>query len=175
VDFVRREFGDFYNEVLNGSTGRGDDGFGNVFDIGFINNTNSVSRNYTGLHTSFAYRKGGFNGGVNWTWSHTLGNINGEAANTGPAPIITETYPEYKDPSWNNPYGSLATDQRHRVRLFASYTLPFFPQSLGTLNLSGVHSLDTGVAYGAVGLVNSAPYVTNAPNYALPPTSVTSR
>jgi hypothetical protein len=173
VDFVRREFGDFYNEVLNGSTGRGDDGFGNSFDIGFVNNTNSVSRNYTGLHTSLAYRQGGFNGGINWTWSHTLGNINGEAANTGPAPIVTETYPEFKDPSWNNPYGSLATDQRHRVRLFGSYTLPFIPQRLGSLNLSGVHSIDTGVAYGAVGLVNSAPFVANAPNYALPPTSVT--
>lgn len=173
VDVVRREGADFYNNYVNGSTGRGDDGFGHDFDIGYINNTNSVERNYTGLHTSLAYRKGGFSGGVNWTWSHTLGNVNGEASNTGPAPIITETYPEYKDASWNNPYGSLLTDQRHRVRLFASYTLPFIPQRLGSLNVSGVHSVDTGVPYGAVGLVNSGPFVQNAPNYALPPTSVT--
>ena len=173
VDFVRREGADFYNNYINGATGRGDDGFGNVFDIGYINNTNSVKRNYTGLHTSLAYRKGGFSGGLNWTWSHTLGNINGEAANAGPTPATNETYPEFKDPAWNNPYGSLATDQRHRVRLFASYTLPFVPQGLGSLNVSGVHSIDTGTPYGAVGLVNSAPYVSNAPNYALPPTSVT--
>jgi outer membrane receptor for ferrienterochelin and colicin len=172
VDFVRREGADFYNNYLNGSTGRGDDGFGNVFDIGYINNTNSVERNYTGLHTSLAYRKGGFSGGLNWTWSHTLGNVDGEAANTGPAPIITEAYPEYKNASWNNPYGSLLTDQRHRVKLFASYTLPFVPQRFGSLNVSGVHSIDTGVPYGAVGLVNSAPYVTTAPNYATAPTSV---
>ncbi|MCM3875693.1 MAG: TonB-dependent receptor [Thermoanaerobaculia bacterium] len=173
VDVVRREGADFYNNYLNASTGRGDDGFGNVFDIGYINNTNSVERNYTGLHTSLAYRKGGFSGGLNWTWSHTLGNVNGEAANTGPAPVITETYPEYKDTSWSNPYGSLLTDQRHRVRLFASYTLPFVPERLGSVNVSGVHSVDTGVPYGAVGLVNSAPYVSNGPNYATPPTSVT--
>jgi outer membrane receptor protein involved in Fe transport len=173
VDVVRREGADFYNNYLNGSTGQGDDGFGHAFDVGYINNTNSVERNYTGLHTSLAYRKGFFSGGINWTWSHTLGNINGEAANTGPAPIITETYPEFKEARWNNPYGSLLTDQRHRVRLFASYTLPFVPERLGSINVSGVHSIDTGVPYGAVGLVNSAPYVQNAPDYALPPTSVT--
>ena len=86
VDFVRREGADFYNNYLNGSTGRGDDGFGNVFDIGYINNSNSVERNYTGLHTSLAYRKGGFSGGVNWTWSHTLGNIDGETAQSGSHP-----------------------------------------------------------------------------------------
>ena len=93
---------------------QGQDEFGNKFDIGYINNSNSVERNYTGLHTSLSYRTGGFNGGVNWTWSHTLGNLNGETAASGPVPNASETYPEYKDPAWNNPYGSLATDERHR-------------------------------------------------------------
>ena len=61
VDLVRREGRDFYNNVINGSTGTGtDDSFGNTFDVGYINNTNSVERNYTGLHTSLSYRKGGF-------------------------------------------------------------------------------------------------------------------
>jgi hypothetical protein len=172
VDVVRREGRDFYNNVINGSTGTGSDEFGNHFDIGIINNSNSVKRNYTGLHTSLSYRKGGFNGGVNWTWSHTLGNLVGETAASGPVPNVTETYPEYKDPAWNNPYGSLSTDERHRVKLFASYTLPFVPAKLGSLNVSAIQSIDTGIPYGAVGLVDSASYVTGAPSYATPPSSV---
>ena len=172
VDAVRREGRDFYNNVINGSTGQGEDAYGNVFDIGVINNTNSVKRNYTGLHTSLSYRNGGFNGGINWTWAHTLGNLVGETAASGPVPNTTEAYPEYKDPAWNSPYGSLVTDVRHRVRLFGSYTVPFVPAKVGTLNVSAVQSLDTGIPYGAVGSVASGRYVTNAPAYATPPSSV---
>jgi hypothetical protein len=172
VDVVRREGRDFYNNVINGSTGSGVDEFGNHFDIGIINNSNSVKRNYTGLHTSLSYRKGGFNGGLNWTWSHTLGNLNGETAASGPVPNTTEAYPEFKDPAWNNPYGSLATDERHRVKLFASYTVPLLPAKVGTLNVAAVQSVDTGVPYGAVGLVDSGRYVEGAPAYITPPTSV---
>ncbi len=172
VDVVRREGRDFYNNVINGSTGTGADEFGNQFDIGFINNSNSVKRNYTGLHTSLSYRSGSFNGGINWTWSHTLGNLNGETAASGPVPNTTEAYPEFKDPAWNNPYGSLATDERHRVKLFASYTVPLLPARLGSLNVALVQSVDSGIPYGAVGLVDSRSYVTGAPNYITPPTSV---
>jgi hypothetical protein len=171
-DLVRREGRDFYNNYINGSTGSGQDAFGNTFDIGYVNNSNSVKRNYTGLHTSLSYRSGGFNGGVNWTWSHTLGNLNGETAASGPVPNTGETYPEYKNPSWNNPYGALATDERHRVKLFASYTLPFIPAKVGSLNVSAIQSIDTGVPYGAVGLIDTRSYVTGAPAYVTPPTSV---
>ena len=173
VDVVRREGRDFYNNVIDGATGAAVDEFGNRYDIGVTGNTNTVERNYTGLHTSLAYRKGGFSGGINWTWSHTLGNLVGETAASGPVQNATQTYPEYKDPRWNSPYGSLTTDERHRVKLFASYTLPFIPARLGTLNVSGIQSIDTGVPYGAAGLLDTRPYVTNAPNYATPPTSVT--
>ena len=172
VDLVRREGRDFYNNVINGSTGTGQDQFGNTFDLGIINNSDNVKRNYTGLHTSLSYRSGGFNGGVNWTWSHTLGNLNGETAASGPVPNTVDTYPEYKDPAWNNPYGSLLTDERHRVKVFASYSLPFVPAKVGTVNVSAIQSVDTGVPYGAVGLVPTQAYVTGAPNYVTPPTSV---
>ena len=117
-------------------------------------------------------RAGGFSGGLSWTWAHTLGNLVGETAASGPVANTTEAYPEYKDPAWNNPYGSLATDVRHRVRLFGTYTLPFVPAKVGSLSVSAVQSLDTGVPYGAVGLVASGRYVANAPDYATPPSSV---
>ncbi len=172
VDFVRRKFGDFYNVVRNTTTGQTTDGLGTYFDLGIVNNTNSVERNYTAMQTQLSYRMPGLNVGANWTWSHTLGNFDGENATSGPIQNSTESYPEYKAFANNNPYGSLATDQRHRVRLWAVWDVPFLPKAAGAMSLSVVQALETGLAYGAVGSVRSRNYITN-PGYSTPPSSVT--
>ncbi len=172
VDVVRREFRDFYNTILNTSTGRATDSLGNVFDLGIVGNSNDLTRNYTGLNTQFQYRIKRLNVGGNWTWSHLIGNFNGETYNNGPGASLTDTYPEYKESRWNNPTGDLAADQRHRVRLFASYDLPFIPERLGVLNISAVQAYDSGVPYGASAPILIQPYVTD-PGYVGPPTSVT--
>jgi hypothetical protein len=172
VDFVRREWADFYSTVLDTSTGQVSDSLGNTFDLGIVGNSSAYTRNYTGLHTSFQYRVGQrVNIGGSWTWSHTLGDFVGETYNNGPGSGQNTVYPEYKDPVWNNPKGDLPTDQRHRARLFASWDLPFIPERLGVLNISAIQSYDTGVPYGAVGAVRSRLYVTN-PGYVTPPSSV---
>ncbi|MEO8585797.1 MAG: carboxypeptidase regulatory-like domain-containing protein [Acidobacteriota bacterium] len=172
ADVVRREFKDSYYTLLNLGTGKATDPFGNKFDIGLQGNTNDLVRNYTGLQTQFQYRTGRLTMTANWTWSHTLGNNDGEAGNSGPTASIFKAYPEYKDPAWNNPSGDLATDQRHRIRVFGSYDLPFIPQKIGTMSVGLVQSYDTGAPYGAVGLVRSTLVVTN-PGYSQAPTSVT--
>ncbi len=172
ADFVRREFKDFYYTLLNIGTGKASDPFGNQFDIGIQGNTNDLVRNYTGLQTQFQYRVGRITLAANWTWSHTLGNVDGEAGNSGPTSSAFKAYPEYKDPAWNNPTGSLATDQRHRARLFGSYDLPFIPEKIGVISLGLVQSYDTGAPYGAVGTVRSRDFVTD-PGYATRPSTVT--
>ncbi len=178
VDLVRREWADFYDTVTNTSTGTVQDPLGNKFDLGLVGNSNAYTRNYTGLHTSFQYRVGPrVNLGGSWTWSHTLGDFVGETYNNGPgfaAPAAgnPSVYPEYKDAVWNNPKGDLPTDQRHRVRVFASWDLPFIPERIGVLSLSAIQSYDTGVPYGAVGAVRSYLAVTN-PGYITRPSSVT--
>ena len=172
ADVVRREFKDNYYTLLNISTGKASDLVGNKYDVGIQGNTNELVRNYTGLQTQFQYRAGRLTMAANWTWSHTLGNIDGEATNTGPTASAFKTYPEYKDPAWNNPTGSLQTDQRHRVRIFGSYDLPFVPEKIGIVSLGLVQSYDTGAPYGAVGTVRSRDFVTN-PGYITPPSSVT--
>jgi Carboxypeptidase regulatory-like domain/TonB dependent receptor len=173
MDFVRRDFHDFYNTVLNISTGKASDAAGNKYDVGIVGNTDGLERNYTALQTQFQYRL--FNNRLNvggaWTWAHTLGNFDGEAANSGPVTAGFQTYPEYKDPKWNIPLGDLATDQRHRVRLFATYDLPFVPQRIGVVSFSALQAYDTGAPYGAVGTVRSRNFVTN-PGYSTPPSSV---
>lgn len=178
MDFVRREFKDFYNTVLNISTGQASDPAGNKYDVGIVGNSNDFVRNYTALQTQFQYRlfKNHLNLGGAWTWSHTLGDFNGEAGNTGPQAgpggASPDQYPEYKDRAWNLPPGDLATDQRHRVRVFATYDLPFIPQRIGAVSVSALQSYDTGAPYGAVGTVRSRTFVTN-PGYIRPPSSVT--
>ena len=173
LDFVRRDFHDFYNTVLNTTTGQASFA-GSSFDVGIIGNTNGLERNYTALQAQLGWRffNNRLNLNANWTWSHTLGNFDGETAGSGPVTAGTETYPEYKDPAWNNPRGDLITDQRHRVRVFGAYDLPFVPQRIGVMSLGVVQAYDTGVPYGAVGTVRSRDVVTN-PGYANPPGSVT--
>ncbi len=172
ADFVRRDFHDFYNLVIDQQTGTVSDVTGKKYDNGIVGNTNDVSRNYTGLQTQFQYRWQWLTVGGNWTWSHTLGNFDGENATSGPIQNDTQTYPEYKQVAWYAPYGSMATDQRHRVRLLASADLPFIPKAFGNFNLGLVQAYDTGAPYGAVGAVKSYLYVTN-PGYVTRPSSVT--
>jgi hypothetical protein len=177
MDFVRRDFKDFYNTVLNTSTGQASDPAGNKYDVGIIGNTNNFTRNYTALQTQFQYRL--FNNHLNlggaWTWSHTIGNDNQEAGNTGPQAgpggASTDVYPEYKNIAWDLPSGDLATDQRHRVRVFGIYDLPFIPEKFGVVSFSVNQAYDTGAPYGAVGTVRSRTFVTN-PGYIRPPSSV---
>jgi hypothetical protein len=172
ADFVRREFKDSYYTLLNLGTGVATDVAGNKYDIGIQGNTNDLIRKYTGLQTQFQYRLQRLALTANWTWSHTLGNNDGEAGNNGPGASTFKTYPEYKDPAWNNPSGSLLTDQRHRVRIFGSYDLPFIPEKIGIVSLGLVQAYDTGAPYGAVGTVRSRDFVTN-PGYNQRPSSVT--
>ena len=171
MDFVRRKFGDFYNQVLNTSTGQVSDGLGNNFDLTILNNSDTLERNYTALQTQVQYRIGRLNLNANWTWSHTIGNFDGETAANAAVPGAVDVYPEYKQASWNSPRGDLASDQRHRVRLFATYDLPFVPAKVGVVTLSLVQAYESGSPYGAVGTVRSRTYVTN-PGYQTPPSSV---
>jgi len=171
ADVVRREFKQSYYTLLDLSTGTASTAFGQKFNVGLQGNTDDLIRNYTGLQTQVQYRAGRLTLSANWTWSHTLGNNDGETVNNGPGASNFKMYPEYKDPAWNNPTGSLATDQRHRVRIFGSYDLPF-PQKFGTLSLGFIQAYDTGAPYGAVGTVRSRDFLVN-PGYQTAPSTVT--
>ncbi len=166
VDVVRREGRDFYNTVIDGDDRAGPTNSATRTTSESSTTRTASKRNYTGLHTSLSYRKGGFNGGINWTWSHTLGNLNGETAASGPVPNATEAYPEYKDPRLEQPV-RVARDGRAppRQALRVVHSFPFIPAKVGSLNVSAIQSVDTGVPYGAVGSVDSRPYVTARPTY----------
>jgi outer membrane receptor for ferrienterochelin and colicin len=171
ADLVRREFSDFYDLKKDLTTGKVTSPYGAQQDLGLVVNSNDYRREYTGLHTQFAYRVGEqLNLGGNWTWSHLIGDIVGETSGSGPIRGGDHVYPEYFQKSWNNPVGSLSSDTRHRVRLYGTYDAKI-PAQLGSLNVSLIESWDTGNPYGAVGTIKTAAYVTN-PGYLTTPASV---
>jgi outer membrane receptor for ferrienterochelin and colicin len=171
VDGIYREFGGFIDQIADTTTGTVTDPIGNVYDLALVRNTDAIERKYAALQVQAAYRVfTGLNLGGNYTLSHTYGNAVTEDQFSGPRTFGYLSYPEYFDPAWNTPSGSLPQDQRHRVRLYGTWELPL-PTSLGALNLATVWSYDSGTPYGAVGAVDTNPYVPDA-GYITPPSSV---
>ncbi|MFN7918179.1 MAG: TonB-dependent receptor [Vicinamibacterales bacterium] len=182
ADFVYRDFGNFYVDRTDTTTGKVSDQFGRSYDLTLIENSDELFRRYKGLSVQGTYRLGSSADiGGTYTLSRTYGNVDGE--NTGSGPIragnITAgnvsgivSYPEYKQASWNYPTGDLSGDQRHRSRLWINYRLPW----VKGLSVSALQTLTTGTPYGTGNMTNSAtpsgvdprPYVTN-PGYVTPP------
>ena len=173
VDGIYRTWADFYGQIRDMSTGQVTDALGRKFDLTLVKNENDpLERTYYALQLSGGYRLfDSLNLGGNWTWSHLYGNTTGETSGSGPVRTSTSFYPEYFQYSWNLPTGNLEQDQRHRVRLYATYDVPL-PKVLGSLNLSLIQNYDSGTPYSNVGSIDTRPYVTN-PGYLTPPTSQT--
>lgn len=172
VDGIYRKSKDFYADRTDLSTGTilppAFTGFNTPFDLTLVQNSSVPERKYYGMNLQFSFRPmNRVQVGGNWTWSHAYGNFDGENAGSGPVTFTGGDYPEYKDPRWNTPRGDLSIDQRHKVRLYANVDLPI-PSAFGTLGVGTIFSFDTGTPYGAVGSVDSTPYVTN-PGYKTPP------
>ncbi len=172
ADLVHREGKDFYVDRRDLSTGRVTLPNGTLADLSVVENNDSLlSREYNGLHLAFTFRPTDrFNVGGNYTLSETEGNVDGETRAAGPVRAGVLSQPEYFDNAWSNPEGYLRTDQRHRLRVWAGYDL--FERSGHRLNASLLQRFSSGLAYEAVGAVDTRPFVTN-PGYVRPPTAVT--
>jgi carboxypeptidase family protein len=166
VDGVFRRYQDFYSDRTDLSTGRVTSTLGQTFDLTVRENTDDLLRRYAGLTTQASYRFNGVDVGGNYTLSRTWGNIDGENSGSGPIAAFVKQYPEYRQASWNYPIGDLSIDQRHRVRLWGTYTPPLSAHA-GSFNVSALEQIGSGVPYGAVGPVNSATFVKN-PGYLNP-------
>ncbi|MGA7614593.1 MAG: carboxypeptidase regulatory-like domain-containing protein [Thermoanaerobaculia bacterium] len=161
IDYINRNWNRFYTNVRDLQTGQTPDGN----DMSWIENTDFFDRKYEAFQLQTAYRAiQRLNLGLNYTYSKTRGNSNGETSGSGP---VTDTlqYPEYWQESWNNPTGYLNTDQRHKLRAWAAYDLP---TAFGNFNFSVLERFDSGSPYSLVGTIPIRAYVTN-PGYSTPP------
>jgi hypothetical protein len=172
VDGIYRTYRDFYSSRTDLTTGRVTDSLGRNFDRAITENTNDLERIYKALNLQMSYRATPkLNLGGNYTLSKATGNVVGENVGSGPIQAGIQSYPEYFDVSWNAPVGDLSVDQRHRVRLWATWDLPL-PSSAGSFSLGLLEQVASGTPYGASGAVDTRPFVTN-PGYLTPPASVT--
>jgi outer membrane receptor protein involved in Fe transport len=172
VDGMYRTWQDFYTEKVDTTTGKVSDPSGRQFDLRLVVNSDDVERTYKGINLQAQYRfLHSLTLGGNYTLSYTDGNFNGEDASSGP---VTDTasnfYPEYSDISWRAPIGYVTTDQRHKMRLWASWDA--VKGKVGRLNVGLLQSLNSGSPTSSDGTVDSRPYVTN-PGYLTPPSTVT--
>lgn len=166
MDYVFRDWRDFYVQRTDSSTGRVANSLGQQFDVTLVENTRDLTRRYSGVTFQGTYRIPRGDAGATYTLSRLWGNNDGESRNSGPTAAGALQYPEYKQAAWNYPTGDLSADQRHRARFWLTYGLPWVPG----LSISGVQLLESGVPYGAVSAsgVDTRPFVTN-PGYVTPP------
>jgi outer membrane receptor protein involved in Fe transport len=165
ADYVYRDFRDLYVQVTNLSTGRVQDQLGKSYDLGLVENSNDLTRRYSGVTTQGTYRfSPTFDIGGTYTLSRSWGNAEGENVGSGPITTTAFAYPEYKQAAWDYPVGDLSIDQRHRARLWINYGVRW----VDGLTLSALQTLTSGVPYGASGPIATQPYVTN-PGYLTPP------
>lgn len=170
ADLIHRESRDFYSGRVDASTGIAITQDGRTVDRELIENENDLlERRYDGLLTQFQYRRGDLFFGGAYTLSKVYGNVNGETSGNGPVRSSAASYPEYKEGRWSYPKGDLATDQRHRLRLWATYD--FFHNDRHGLTAGVLQSYASGTPYGAVGAVDTRRLVTGT-NYHPAPTNV---
>ena len=168
ADFVNRTFGNFYAERIDTTTGQAVDEFGNVLDVGVLENTNLLNRRYRALNLQGSYRIGTrLMAGASYTLSRLWGNIEGETIGSGPVTSGVLRYPEYRQLEWAYPEGDLSADQRHRARIWATYDLPWGARLFST-QLGVLQQVESGTPYGASGSVLVDPFVEN-PGYAVLP------
>lgn len=104
---------------MDRSTGTVTNDIGETFDLALIENTNDLERQYTAVSLQGNYRLGTRTTvGGNYTLSRLWGTFIGENVTSGPLTGSILSYPEYFERNWSFPEGDLASDQRHRIRLW---------------------------------------------------------
>jgi hypothetical protein len=169
VDGIYRDYGNFYSNRVDLTTGQVTNSVGQVFDLAVIDNTNDLARTYRAMKVQLNLRPGSaVTLGANYTLSKTSGNYDGETfPSGGQASATIETYPEYTQASWNRPIGDLSIDQRHRARVWTTVRVPLGSRA-DDLNVGAIEWIDSGTPYGAVGVIDPRPFVQN-PGYVNPP------
>jgi hypothetical protein len=172
VDYVYRNYRDFYGDFRDMSTGKVTDPTGRIFDLVVVKNTNSVDRSYKGLSGQVSYRlTRDLQLGANYTLSWAKGNFEGEDTGSGPVRASANDFPEYREQRWNFPIGYTNGDQRHKVRAWFSYALPL-PEALGRVDVGLMQRFDSSTGYDNTITLDPRSYVTN-PGYTTPTSSVT--
>ena len=108
-------------------------------------------------------------GGIAYTLSRSWGTADGRLGDD-PSQRLALGYPAYFDEAWAMPVGDLGADRRHRFQLWG-VGQPIDNETLGRLSVGLLIRLESGTPYGAVGWIDTRPFVTN-PGVQQPPAAV---
>ncbi len=126
--YVNRRATDFVEDFITvdgGRTAINRNGLTGMFDNSVYRNTDLARREYQGVDLQGAYRFGSALS-VNGLWTVQLendGNFEGESANNPAIPSLIGDYPEIYAAERSFPVGRLDDFQRHKVRVWANYSL----------------------------------------------------
>ena len=172
ADYVRREYGDFYFQQTDLTTGQSSSPELGDFDLTLLRNDNDVfERVYDGLHTQFSYRVNNrLDLAGNWTWSHARGNYRRRELGSGGArPAKSGSTPSTRRSRSTSRAATWAST--HATRCAPGRSTTWCRPSITTLSVSWLERFQSGTPYGALGDVDSEGFVDN-PGYLTPPADV---
>lgn len=162
LDLINRKWKDFYALELDQKTGTLANPTGGVGDLAILINDNSIKRKYEAAQLNFGYQPGSWNFGGGYTYAKLRGSDGTESDGSASSPNtpLGLYYPEVLGYGNRVPAGYIQGDQRHRAKVWAGrdVNLP-----IGIVNLSVIQSADSGRAYSAVGTIDIASVIANAP------------
>jgi outer membrane receptor protein involved in Fe transport len=148
ADIIHRNWKNFYESETNLTTGQIFDPLAaGPTDVSWTITGNDFKRVYNALQIQASYAPfTRLNIGGNYTYARLRGNYaGGETAGSGPvANGSPRNYPEYIGYSQFSPQGWLSSDQRHKIRAWASYDQP---TPIGVFNFSLLQNYDSGRPY----------------------------
>ena len=175
VTFIDRHATDFVEDFItieDGQTTIDRPGVSGAFDNQVYRNTDLVTRDYRALDVQSEYRFGSALS-VRGQWTVQIandGNFEGEAASNPAIPSLVGDYPEIYVADRSFPEGRLDDFQRHKVRLWAVYSLNM--NRFGTLDVAPLYRYNSGRTYSLVATVPlTAAQIASNPGYARLPAS----
>lgn len=157
LDVFDRKWHNFYAVKITQDTGQITAPNGTVNDLAvLVNDDNSIKRTYQAAQLNFGWSPSRLSVGGGYTFSKLRGNDTSEADGTATSPLTPYNiyYPEFLNYSARLPIGYLTGDQKHRARVWAAYSMA---TPIGTFNLSGIQTADSGRPYSASGTIAVAP------------------
>jgi hypothetical protein len=177
VTYTWRETDAFIDDFIDDPTAAGKttvirDGVNyGVFDNANYQNTDSPIREYQALQ--FEARSRVWQLPVHGHYTVQIknhGSFEGEAANQPGNPTVWHDYPEMLDPDRYEPYGRLNEFQRHKLRMWTTYTARL--GRAGNLDISPIWRVNSGLTYShSVSVGRSAVETARNPGYARANTS----
>jgi hypothetical protein len=169
ADVVLRSSGDLRARTATPGTFSVDEN-GQAVDTGVPERRDGLWRKSAEVTVQALYRAGvQASAGAAYTLSRSWGTADARLGDDA-SQLLAFGYPAYFDEAWATPVGDLSSDRRHRFHVWGAGNA-IENETIGRLTVGVLLRLESGVPYGALGWIDSRPFVTN-PGVQQPPAAV---